>query len=462
MMMESRSLDYVAQACQGQLRGGRPDTAVHRVCTDSRTARAGDLFVAIHGERFDGHDFVSEAARRRVSGVLVESRWQAPEILPCPAIVTGDSRAALGKLAAVYRSEFDLPVIAVAGSNGKTTTKDFLAAVLGARYDTLASPASFNNDIGVPLTLLCLEKRHGAAVLEAGTNHPGELEPLLRMIEPRYGVMTGVGHEHLEFFRDLEGVAGEEGTLAEWLPADGRLFVNGDSPCLESMERRCPAPVTRVGLGPDHAWRADDVRISDQGTRFQVISPGGRYDGEFAIRPLGVHQVRNALLALAVGAELGVPAEEARRALAVCPPSKMRTQLWEWRGVRILDDAYNANPDSMRAAFETFHRLNCSGRRIAVLGDMAELGERSADAHREVGRLAAQSGLDELMVTGQWAECTLEGARRAGLKAGRWCPTVPELAERLKEVMRPGDLVLLKASRSSGFERVAELLKTQL
>jgi UDP-N-acetylmuramoyl-tripeptide--D-alanyl-D-alanine ligase len=140
----------------------------------------------------------------------------------------------------------------------------------------------------------------------------------------------------------------------------------------------------------------------------------------------------------------------------------MRTQLWEWRGVRILDDAYNANPDSMRAALETFHRLDCSGRRIAVLGDMAELGEHSADSHREVGRLAAQSGLDELMVTGQWAECTLEGARRAGLKAGRWCRTVPELAEQLKEVMRPGDLVLLKASRSSGFERVAELLKTQL
>ena len=458
--MEVRTLDFVARACQGRLRGGAGDIPVGRVCTDSRVAREGDLFVAIPGERFDGHDFVPEAARRRVSAALVEARWEVPAALPCPIIVTGDVRAALGKLAAVYREDFTLPIVAVTGSNGKTTTKDFLAAVLGARYDTLASEASFNNDIGVPLTLLRLEKRHGVAVLEAGTNHPGELGPLLGMIKPRYAVMTGVGHEHLEFFKDLDGVAREEGTVAEWLPPDGRLFINGDTPFLQEIESRCRAAVTRAGLGERHEWRASRVVVDDTGTRFDVSSPRAVYDGEFAIRSLGVHQVRNALLALAVGAELGVPAERARRALADCPPSKMRMHLWEWRGARILDDAYNANVDSMRAAFETFRHLDCVGRRIAVLGDMAELGEHSEAAHREVGGMAAASRVDELLVAGRWAPCLLAGAKQAGLAHGRQCATVPELAEHLKSNLRPGDLVLLKASRSSGFERVAQYLKT--
>src|SRR5579872_4031833 len=226
--MDFRSLKFVATACAGEQLDGSPDLRISRVCSDSRQAQAGDLFFALPGDRFDGHDFLSEVTNKGAAAVVVE-RTKAPAGLGgCAVIAVDDTRQALGRLAARYRMDFALPVIAVGGSNGKTTTKELLAAVLRQKFRTLWSEASFNNDIGVPLTLLKLEESHQVAVLEAGTNHPGELAPLVRMIQPRLGVITSIGREHLEFFGDLAGVAGEEGWLAELLPAGGKLFVEGD------------------------------------------------------------------------------------------------------------------------------------------------------------------------------------------------------------------------------------------
>jgi UDP-N-acetylmuramoyl-tripeptide--D-alanyl-D-alanine ligase len=227
--VETRSLKFVAEAGGAEIRRGAGETPVKNVCTDSRSAQAGDVFFAIPGERFDGHDFLNEVAAKGAAAVVVAQK-KVPAPLPaCAVLVVNDVRAALGRLAAAYRRDFDLPVIAVGGSNGKTTAKELIASVLRQKLATLWSEASFNNDIGVPLTLLRLEKSHRAAVLEAGTNHPGELAPLVKMIRPKYGVLTNIGREHLEFFGDLAGVAQEEGWLAELLPADGKLFVNGDN-----------------------------------------------------------------------------------------------------------------------------------------------------------------------------------------------------------------------------------------
>jgi len=298
---------------------GAPDASVQRVSTDSRQVRAGDLFVALRGAHCDGHQFVSAAAAQGAVAALVRSE-QLPQPWPaCALLAVEDPRRALGRLAAAYRADFALPLIAVGGSNGKTTTKDLLASVLRQRLDTLASPASFNNDLGVPLTLLQLEATHQVAVVEVGTNHPGELAPLVRMVRPRLGVLTNIAREHLEFLGDLAGVAAEEGWLAELLPAEGALFLQGDSDWAEPIARRTAARVIRVGLGPANDWRARDVRLSQTGVTFRVEAPRAAWSGEYRLQLLGRHQVLNALLALAVGAEFGVSRAEMARGLATMP-----------------------------------------------------------------------------------------------------------------------------------------------
>ena len=243
--MDARSLKFIAAACHGELLNGSPQTRVLQVSTDSRQTRSGDLFVALSGENFNGHQFIGDAARKGAVGIVIERNTLPVNVGDCAVIVVDDTRQALGRLATQYRADFQLPVVAVAGSNGKTTTKELVASVLSQQRSTLWSEASFNNDIGVPLTLLRLEGTHQAAVLEAGTNHPGELAPLVKMIRPNYGVLTCIGREHLEFFGDLAGVAREEGSLAELLPANGKLFLNGDDEWASRIAERTAAQTAK-------------------------------------------------------------------------------------------------------------------------------------------------------------------------------------------------------------------------
>src|SRR5882672_4483137 len=233
--MEPRVLGYVVRACGGELEKGSLQAQVLRVCTDSRRVQPGDLFFALPGERFDGHQYVAEAARKGAVAVVMARTKLRGDFNGCAVIAVEETRKALGDLAASYRRDFSLPMAAVAGSNGKTTTKELAASVLRQKFAVLSSEASFNNDIGVPLTLLNLENSHGVAVLEIGTNHPGELAPLVQMVQPNYGIITSIGREHLEFFVDVPGVAREQGTLAELLPEQGKLFVPGDSEWAAAM-----------------------------------------------------------------------------------------------------------------------------------------------------------------------------------------------------------------------------------
>jgi UDP-N-acetylmuramoyl-tripeptide--D-alanyl-D-alanine ligase len=458
--VETRSLKFVADACAAELRRGSGDTLVQRVCTDSRHAQPGDLFFAIKGERFDGHDFLSEAARKGVAAVVVEEKKVPARLPECGVLVVDGARTALGKLAAAYRLDFGLPIVAVGGSNGKTTVKELMASVLRQKLATLWSEASFNNDIGVPLTLLRLEKSHQAAVLEAGTNHPGELAPLVKMIRPKYGVITNVGREHLEFFGDVTGVAQEEGWLAELLPADGMLFVNGDNEWTEPVIRRTRAAVVRVGLGEKNDWRARSIRLDKNGVTFRVDAPKAEFSGEYRINLLGRHQVTNALFAVAVGEELGLGRPAVRDGLAECKPPRMRLQFWEAGGVRVLDDAYNANADSTLAALETLRDLPLQGRRVAVLGDMNELGAHSEAAHAEVGRRAAELGIGQLFTVGKMAGVTATAAREAGLTRVIEFADVEAAVKAVKSFLKAGDVILLKASRASRLERIAETLKS--
>jgi UDP-N-acetylmuramoyl-tripeptide--D-alanyl-D-alanine ligase len=461
IVVETRSLKFVAEACAAELKRGSGELSLQGICTDSRRVRAGDLFFAIAGERFDGHDFLHEVTAKGAGAVVVERgkiRMPLPE---CAVLVVEDARRALGRLAAAYRREFDLPVIAVGGSNGKTTVKELIASVLRQKWTALWSEASFNNDIGVPRTLLRLEKGHQAAVLEAGTNHPGELGPLVKMIQPKYGVITSIGREHLEFFGDVAGVAGEEGWLAELLPPDGRLFVNGDSEWTEPVARRTRATVVRVGLGEKNDWRAKGIRLDKNGATFRVEAPKEEFSGDYRVNLLGRHQVGNALLAVAVGEELGLGRSAVRDGLAGCKPARMRMEFWEAGGVRVLDDAYNANADSTVAALETLCDLPLQGRRVAVLGDMAELGAQTEAAHAEVGRRAAELGIGQLFAIGKMAPVMAAAARNAGLSRVIEFADVEAAKNAVKNFLKAGDVVLLKASRASRLERIAETLKLE-
>jgi UDP-N-acetylmuramoyl-tripeptide--D-alanyl-D-alanine ligase len=458
--MEPRSLKFVAGACFGEL-NGPAEKRVSRVCTDSRKAEAGDLFFAVRGERFDGHDFLAEAARKGVAAVVIER--QRSSVVPppgCAVVRVNDTRTALGKLAAVYRGEFSLPMIAVGGSNGKTTTKDLIASVLRQKLATLWSEASFNNDIGVPLTLLRLDRGHQVAALEVGTNHHGELAPLVRMIRPTVAIITNIAREHLEFFGDVKGVVEEEGWLAELLPADGKIFLNGDDEWSKALAERTAAGVIRVGMGEGNDWRARDIRLSRESVTFHVESPWSNLTGEYRLNLLGQHQAVNALFALAIGAELGLTREEIERGLAECRPAKMRLQLWEAHGVTVLDDTYNANADSMMAALHVLKELPGNGRRLAVLGDMAELGAHREAAHAEVGRLAAQLDVGQLFAVGEMAGVMARAAREAGLKRVVEFADVETAAKAMKSFVKTGDVVLLKASRATRLERVTEVLRS--
>jgi len=456
-------LKFVAEACDAELRRGTAEALTKNVCLDSRKAQPGDLFLAVKGEHFDGHDFLNEVAAKGVAAVVVEkSKVQSPKPKLAPGVamlVVEDVRIAFGKLAAAYRKDFDLPVVCVGGSNGKTTVKELIASVLRQKLATVWNEASFNNDIGVPLTLLRLEKKHQAAVVEAGTNHPGELAPLVKMIQPKFGVITNIGREHLEFFGDVAGVAREEGWLAESLPADGKLFLNGDNEWTGKIAARTKARVVHVGLGEKNDWRAEKIRLDKNGVTFRVQAPKEEFCGEYRVNLLGRHQATNALFAVAVSEELGLGRAEIQRGLTECQPAKMRLQFWEANGVRVLNDCYNANADSTVAALETLCGLPLQGRRVAVLGDMNELGAHSVAAHAEVGRRAAELGIGQLFAVGKMASVTAKAARAAGLTRVIEFADVEAAATVLKKFLKTGDVVLLKASRTSRLERIAELLK---
>jgi len=457
--MEPCSVNTMARRCGGELLRGGPQEMVCGVGTDSRQVQAGQAFVALAGEHSDGHDFLMKAAERGAAAVIVEQAKLRGPLPPCAVIAVSDTRQALLELAASYRREFSLPIVAITGSAGKTSCKDAVGAVLGQRLTTLATEGNYNNAIGVPLTLLQLERRHQAAVVEVGTSQPGELAPLVRLVAPQMGLITSLGRAHQEYFRDLAGVAEEKGWLAELLPASGTLFINGDTPGAAAVVKRTRARVVRAGWEAGSDWRARTALVSEAGTWFSAEAPKAEWSGEYQTGLLGRHQVTNALLALAVGAEFGLDRAQLRAGLAACAPPKMRLQLWRVNGVRLLDDSYNANPDSMRAALQVTRELANGGRCIAVLGEMAELGEKSAAAHAELGQEAARLGVDHLLAVGGTARAVVEAARAAGLAHARECPDWECAAAAVKRLALPGDLVLVKASRVARLERLVEELK---
>jgi UDP-N-acetylmuramoyl-tripeptide--D-alanyl-D-alanine ligase len=454
------TVQEIVRATHGALVVGDLGIAVAGVGIDSRTIGVGEAFFAIRGHRLDGHAFVGEATGRGAACLVVHS---LPDPIPAgvPLVLVDDTTRALGLLAAAHRARFDIPVVAVTGSNGKTTTKEMIAAVLGTRWRVLKPESSFNNQWGLPLTLLRLAPEHEALVVELGTNQRGEIAALAALAAPTVGVVTGVAAVHTEFLGSLEGVAEEKAALVRALPPTGCAVLNADDPRVAAMARQTPARVLTYGRAADAQVRAlDDVREDDQGIGFTVAAGGAQAAVRLAFA--GRHNATNALAAAGAGVALGLGLREIADGLAQARPVKGRC-VWRAAGpVRILDDTYNANPGSVRAALDTAAAHRGDRRLVVVLGDMLELGETAEEAHREAGRRVAGAGAAEFVAMGRHAGLAVDAARAAGVAEAHHTTTVEETVAHLLKRLAPGDLVLIKGSRGMRMERVADALVARL
>ncbi|MCX7819384.1 MAG: UDP-N-acetylmuramoyl-tripeptide--D-alanyl-D-alanine ligase [Kiritimatiellae bacterium] len=443
----------LARWCGG--RWTRPAPPVRRVVHDSREVEPGDLFVAIRGDRFDGHDFVADAAGRGAVGAVVERGAAARLNMSLPLLVVEDSRRALAEMAARHRARWRGRVIGITGSVGKTTTKELLADVLATQGRTARTPGNRNNDIGLPLALLNAPPDLRWGVFEVGISHPGEMEPLAAMLQPDWVVFTRIGPAHIEFFGSEAAIAREKAQLAANLPPRGTVIAAADEPWLEVIRSATRARIVTVALEApaDFVGR---VESTAEGPWLEVRGGAG-----FVLRcrlPVrGEPFARAALRAAAVAALAGADPEAAAVAIAEFRPLPMRGEEQIVGGVRWINDAYNANPLSVRAAVETF-AADRAPRKWLVLGGMHELGATAAEAHRQVGREVARGEWAGVITVGDLAAGIAEGAAESGRPALRLyrCANVEEAAQCLAELLRPGDAVLLKGSRAEHVDRVVE------
>jgi UDP-N-acetylmuramoyl-tripeptide--D-alanyl-D-alanine ligase len=447
------------------------------VSTDSRTCQAGEVFIPLSGERHDGHEYIPGALRRGARAVLVKKRILGKKSVGAgfkPAPTTGlnlaseitvisvpDTLAALGDLARAWRGRFQVPVVAITGSCGKTTTKEMIAAVLARSFRVLKNRLNLNNLIGMPLTLLELEGSHEAAVLELGMNAFGEIRRLTHIASPTLGVLTNVHAAHTEGVGDVAGVARAKGELAAALDHHARLIFNADDPWLAAVAQNFPGPTLGFGLDPGSPLRATGRQtLRGRGQRANLNFQGRSWPLQLAVP--GLHMLYNALAATAVGLSLGLAPQETAAALAGFQPIHRRSQVVDLAsGAYLLNDCYNANPGSMAMALRTLRELRNRGRAAAALADMLELGDAAAAAHRELGRTAAGAGLDLLVVYGNFRGEVAAGAREAGLSPQH----IVEVSSRtqgaqvLKEFLQPGDWLLVKGSRSMHMEGLIAALE---
>ena len=450
----------IVRATQGALVTGDLAVPVTGVSIDSRTLGVGEAFFAIRGYRLDGHAFLGEAAGRGAACLVVHSLH---DDVPAnvPLVLVEDTTKALGRLAAYHRARFSIPVVAVTGSNGKTTTKELIAGVLGTRWQVLKPSASFNNQWGLPLTLLKWAPEHEAVVVELGTNRPGEIAHLAGLARPTVGVVTNVAAVHTEFLGSLDGVREEKAGLVRAVPADGWVVLNADDARVAGLTRDAAARVITYGRAATAQVRAvGDAVEAARGVTFALETGGARATVTLALA--GRHNVLNALAAAAVGVALGVPLEAIARGLAEAQPVAGRC-VWRAAGqVRILDDTYNANPVSLRAALETVAAGRGTGRLVVVLGDMLELGAITEEAHRDAGRAVVAAGAGELVGVGRSALWAVEAAREAGLAQAHHATTFEDTVAHLLKRLVPGDTVLVKGSRGMRLERVVDALVARL
>jgi UDP-N-acetylmuramoyl-tripeptide--D-alanyl-D-alanine ligase len=449
--MNRLSIFQIVELAGGELATGDGNVLVEKISTDSRTLKPGELFVALRGENFDGHNFVEAVVKAGAAGAIVDLNWTGKVPGNAALIRVEDTLRAYQTLAANYRKSLPLRVLAITGSNGKTTTKDFSAAVLGRKFRVTKTEGNFNNHVGLPRTMLEASAQDEVAVWEIGMNHPGEVAALAQIAAPDAAIITNIGIAHIEFMGSREAIAAEKGALAEAIAPSGSLILNADDPFSQKIAERTRAKIIFAGIAGG-AIRAGEISQSAEGSEFTILEGAHRCRAQLPVP--GLHMVQNAILAVAAGRVFGLSLEETAAGLAAAPLTKARLQIKLIRGVQFIDDSYNANPDSMKAALRTLVELDTDGKRIAVLGEMRELGDQSARSHREVGEAAADFGVDHLIAVGEIAGAIAQAARDAGLENATATRSTTEAAEMLAEIAAPGDLVLIKGSRAARTEEV--------
>jgi UDP-N-acetylmuramoyl-tripeptide--D-alanyl-D-alanine ligase len=455
----------IIEATQGGLLCGdlrRPFTGVS---IDSRNISAEDVFVAITGDIHDGHTFTSKIVDQGVRGLVINrqkasqmpiSAWKTNDVV---CIAVEDTTRALGDMAAFNRLRSHVSVVAITGSNGKTTTRRMTTAVLDRQYDILTAVGNFNNDIGLPLTLLGLSTGHQWAVLELGTNNPGEIARLSEICSPDIGVLTNIGPAHLEGLGSIEGVMQEKGDLLKNLGPDAKAILNADDPRVIQLASKTKAEVILYGLSCEATIRAEDINETKHTISFTLI---------LAAESIAVHlnspgrfMVSNALAAAAVGQQLGLSCQTVKTGLEAFKPVSGRMNIRDMPGgIHLIDDTYNANPESMKAAFATLNTMRAGARGVVVIGDMLELGAQAQSLHRKVGARVARSGISRLYAYGEFAAAVRTGAHDEGMPStdtfeGRQ----DEIVEDLKNWLQPDDWLLVKGSRGMAMEKVVRKLQ---
>jgi UDP-N-acetylmuramoyl-tripeptide--D-alanyl-D-alanine ligase len=461
------SIGHIAEEGVSALPSSR---TVRDVSTDSRTLKKDDLFFAIRGEKFDGHAFIDQVAQEGAMVAIVDEEWykaKKGKKLPVPVLVVKNTLDALGELANVYRKKFSIPILVIAGSNGKTTTKELIAHVLSGTRGVLKTEANYNNQIGLPRMLFQLRDGHDVAVLEIGTNHPGEIEWLCKVAEPTLALITNIGREHLEFFKDLKGVATEEKAAFDYvLEHGGFAFINVDDRYLKPAAKLFGDRCVTYGTGTEedgryvYAYRIGyakdgrlELRVGCEGKSFRLRT---HLIADYAPNVIAA--------AVAVGLHFKMRRAEIKAQLEIFRPHEKRLELVRTHdGITILNDAYSANPDSMESAFRTLVDFPVTGRRFVVLGDMYELGDTSQKEHRALGKKIAEFEFDRVFFTGKDMQLAwksyIGAAGKTNGETETYFANKEKLAEMLGSMLQPGDVVLIKGSRGMKMEEVIDLLQ---
>lgn len=453
--MVNFKLNEILRIIGGRLLQGDPELTVTGISTDSRKIKPGDLFLALKGERFDGHQFLSEAVKAGAGALLV---MEDPDLnLETPVISADDTLKAFGAIARAHRQKYKVPIIGITGSNGKTTTKDLVAAVLSQKYSIVKTKGNFNNEIGLPLTLLEMDENTEAVVVEMGMRGIGQIRYLSSLAQPEIGVVTNIGQAHLELLGSQANIAKAKAELIEALPPDGTVVLNGDDPWICKMS--VPDQVRPIRFGFDHHdldYRAAIINANHEETLFRVSGAGQEFDISLPLP--GRLNVYNALVAIIIGVTFNLTISEIQQGLAAPNLTERRLKVFYHNQLRIIDDTYNASPASVKAALEVLCQTVGPGRKIAVLADMLELGDTSIDCHQEVGEYAAKLGVDYLFAYGSLAENYVSGFNSITPEKAEYFSNKAELVRELINYMLPGDSILIKGSRGMKMEEIVEAL----
>lgn len=449
--MQKLTIQDILDATGGMLLSGSPETEITSVVTNSGAAEEGALFVPIIGEKFDAHEFIKAAFDMGAAAALTQKETEL--LIDKTIIRVEDTRRAFGDIAAYYKAKYRIPTVAVTGSVGKTTTKDMLAAALGQKYNTLKTPNNFNNDIGVPITVLMQEKEHEAAVVEVGMNHFGEIERLVEIIRPDAAVITNIGMSHIENLGSREGILKAKLEVTSYFDENNTLIINGDDEYLSTVKDTGKYKIMRYGMkDPSNDVTAKDiVNKGLDGIEFTVCADGKEYPA--SVKLPGQHNVYNALAAICAGLVFGVSPEESIKGIANCEYTSQRLEIEHHKGIEIINDCYNASPDSIRAALSIMP-YSLKKRRVAILGDMQEMGEFAPEAHYRLGAEIIKNNVDMLITAGENARMIAKGAADKGFTNYKCFDKTLEAANYAKEAVKDGDCVLVKASHGMRFEEI--------